>query len=196
MTQEIQSSIGLKDVVYAKLVSDDKTGVAYDQVKPAAPAISAAINRGGSASTTYADDRAIAVGTTPGVTTIELGVTHLPKEVQADWFGHEIVNGVLVRRGTDKSPYIALGFRSETSDGSFKYVWLFKGKFTPPSMEHGTKGESIEAKTPTTTGTFISRNYDEASDIDVHDTDTNLPQGLIENWLKAVVDPAKLTATP
>lgn len=193
---EVQASVGLKDLVYALLVSDDKTGVAYDDVKPAAPAISANINRGSSATPIYADDRVVAVTTSTGVTTIEIGITHLPKQVQAEWLGHEIINGILVRKKTDKAPYLALGFRSETSDGSYKYVWLYKGKFQAPSMEHGTKGESAEPKTPTISGTFIERNYDEASDIDVHDTDTDIPEGVIAKWFTEVIDPAEVDTTP
>ncbi len=43
-------------------------------------------------------------------------------------FGNQIdENGVLVRTAQDKPPYFAVGFKSEKSDRSFRYVWLYKG---------------------------------------------------------------------
>lgn len=36
-------------------------------------------------------------------------------------------NGVLVRTATDKPPYFAVGFKSEKSNGKYRFVWLYKG---------------------------------------------------------------------
>ena len=52
----------------------------------------------------------------------------IPLSIQEMVFGNQIDdNGVLVRTATDKPPYFALGFKSEKSDSTFRFVWLYKG---------------------------------------------------------------------
>ena len=52
----------------------------------------------------------------------------IPLMIQEKIFGNRIDdNGVLVRTAQDKSPYYAVGFRSEKSDKTYRYVWLYKG---------------------------------------------------------------------
>lgn len=38
---------------------------------------------------------------------------------------------MLVRTASDRPPYFAVGFKSEKSDGTFRYVWLFKVRAKP-----------------------------------------------------------------
>jgi len=47
----------------------------------------------------------------------------------------------------DVPPDCALGFRSMKSNGSYIYVWLLKGKFTPPGLTTETKGETPAPQT-------------------------------------------------
>lgn len=52
----------------------------------------------------------------------------IPLAIQEQIFGNQIDdNGVLVRTASDKPGYFAVGFKSEKSDGAFRYVWLYKG---------------------------------------------------------------------
>ena len=54
--------------------------------------------------------------------------TDVPLAIQEMIFGNQIDdNGVLVRTASDRPPYFAVGFKSEKSDGAFRYVWLYKG---------------------------------------------------------------------
>jgi len=188
--------ISLRDLHYAKLTKDDLTGVTYDAVKPLAPAISANVNRNSASTSLYADDGVIEVATSVGETELELGVADIPQEVQADLLGHEIRAGVLIRKSSDQSPYVGIAFRSECADGSYKYVWLYKGKFQVPSQEHNTKGESVEFQTRTITGKFANRTFDGITDIEANSATTGLPSGLITGWFDAVVQPEDLVVTP
>jgi phi13 family phage major tail protein len=188
--------VGLRRLVYAKLLTDTTTGVTYDEVKRLAPAINANINRNSSSTSLYADDGVTEVATSTGETELELGVADIPQEVQADLLGHEIRAGVLIRSNKDVAPYVAIGFESECADGTYKMVWLYKGKFQAPSQEHNTKGESIEFQTRTITGRFANRDFDGITDIEANSGTTGLPAGLIDGWFDEVVQPADLVATP
>jgi len=190
------TTISLRNLVYSKLTKDDATGVTYDAVKKFAPAISANINRNSSSTSLYTDDGVSEVATSTGETELELGVSNIPLAVQADVLGHEIRAGVLIRKATDQSPYVAIGFESENSDGSYKLVWLYKGKFQVPSQEFQTKGESVEFQTRTITGKFAKRDFDGVSEIETNSNATGLPAGLVDGWLDEVVDMADLVATP
>ena len=47
----------------------------------------------------------------------------VPLAIQEQIFGNQIDdNGVLVRTASDRPPYFAVGFKSEKSDGAFRYT--------------------------------------------------------------------------
>jgi len=190
------ATISLDKLVYAKVTKDDETGYTAGPVKPFAPAMSSNVNRNSSSTSLYADNGVAAVATSSGETELELGTSEIPLPVQADVLGHELRNGVLIRKKTDKAPYIAVGFRSENDDNSDKLVWLYKGKFQVPGQEFATKGESVEFQTRTITGKFAARKFDGVSDIEADTNNEEIPAGVAENWFNEVVDIADLVATP
>lgn len=155
--------VGLRDLHYAVLTSDDSTGVEYDTPKPIVGAINATITPTTNSATLYADDGAAETATALGEITVALNTKDLPSEVQADLLGHEVNSeGVLIRKSTDVAPYVAIGFKSEKSNGKFRYVWLYKGKFQPSEQAYNTKTDTPEFQTPTINGTFVRREFDDA----------------------------------
>ena len=46
---------------------------------------------------------------------------------------------MLVRTASDRPPYFAVGFKSEKSDGAFRYVWLYKVRAKPMTESYKTK---------------------------------------------------------
>jgi|APAga8741244001_1050109.scaffolds.fasta_scaffold18615_2 phi13 family phage major tail protein len=187
------AQIGLDKLVYALVTKDDETGYTAGPVKSFAPAMSSNVNRNSSSTSLYADNGVKAVATSTGDTELELGTTKIPLPVQAEVLGHELRNGVLIRKKTDKAPYVAVGFRSENDDNSDKLVWLYKGKFQVPGQEFASKGESVEFQTRTITGKFASRDFDGVSDIEADTNNEELPDGLVDTWFNEVVDIADLT---
>ena len=73
----------------------------------------------------------------------------IPLTIQEMIFGNAIDdNGVLVRTASDRPPYFAVGFKSEKSDGTFRYVWLFKVRAKPATETYATKeGTSVTRQT-------------------------------------------------
>lgn len=155
--------IGLNNLVYAKLLTDEKSSQAtYDTVTSIAGAISANINPNASSETLFADDGPYETASTIGQITLELNVADLPLEVQAALFGHTLTaEGVLIRKSNDVPPWVAVGFKSLKSNGKYRYTWLAKGKFGLPEQNNQTKGDSVTYNTPTTTGSFVKRESDD-----------------------------------
>ena len=92
----------------------------------------------------------------------------------------------------DKAPYVAIGFRSLKSDGSYRYVWLYKVKFSVPAEKFATKGSSITYNSPTITG--VGKALDKKVN-DRHlykysvDSNSTGAETVVAGWFTAVVFP-------
>ena len=86
----------------------------------------------------------------------------IPLAIQEQIFGNQIdENGVLIRTSTDKPPYFAVGFKSEKSNGNFRYVWLYKVRAKPLTENYATKeGTTINRQTGEVEWTAIKRTHD------------------------------------
>ena len=86
----------------------------------------------------------------------------IPLIIQEKIFANAIDdNGVLIRTAQDKPPYFAIGFKSEKSDGKFRYVWLYKVRAKPVTENFATKeGKTINRQTPEVEFTAIKRTHD------------------------------------
>lgn len=156
------ATIGLRDVYYAKLLTDPVDGTpTYEAPKHIAGAISANVNPNSSSATLFADDGPSDTAATLGEISLELNMKDLDLATQAELLGHTLDNGVLKKKGADVPPWVAVGFRTLKSNGSYRYYWLNKGKFATPEEDLQTKGDSIEFQTPTITGSFVKRDSDD-----------------------------------
>lgn len=182
------STIGLKNLHYAKVTSDDATAVVYGLIMPIAPAIAVDMKTSSSSAILYADDAPGDIDTATGVTEVTINTSDLATAVEADLLGHTVnASGVMVRNFDDQPPYVAIGFSSKTSDGGEMFVWLLKGKFRVPDSAHKTKGESIEHQTPSIIGQFIRRNSDNNWMYKARSKDEGVDAATITNWFNASV---------
>jgi len=187
--------IGLKDLHYALLVQDDENGVSYQTPVKITGAITANINPNTTIESLFADDGPMETASSLGQIELELVAADFPLDVQATLLGHTVVNGRLVRKASDVPPWVAIGFRSLKSNGKYRYVWLLKGKFYVPEMNHETKSDTINFQTPTMNAAFVKRDYDDAW---IHQTDedmTDYTPAIGDNWFNQV-DPTDDTAAP
>lgn len=187
------ATIGLRDVHYALLTSDGSTGTVYSAPVKIAGAISANINPNTSSATLFADDGPYDSAATLGEISLELNLADVPPTASAAMLGHSYKNGLLVKKSSDQPPYLAIGYRSLKSNGQYRYTWLYKGKFTDGEQNNQTKGDSIEYQTPTITGAFVKRDFDDAWQIEADSDDTAVKSGVITGWFTAVVDPDNTT---
>ena len=92
----------------------------------------------------------------------KLKMADIPLTIQEMLFANKIDdNGVLIRATQDKPPYFAIGFKSEKSNGKYRYVWLFKVRAKPLTENFATKeGNTVTRQTPEVEFTAIKRTHD------------------------------------
>lgn len=188
------ATIGLRDVHYAVLIGDTTSACTYEDPVRVVGAISANVNPNSSSATLFADDGPYDSSSTLGEIELELNMADIPPVHSNALLGHAYTNGVLVRKATDVAPYVALGYRSLKSNGAYRYTWLLKGKFSDGEQNNQTKGDSIEYQTPTITGSFVKRDYDDAWQVEADSDDTTINPTTITGWFTEVVDPATVVA--
>lgn len=153
--------IGCDNLVYAIMTTEDTATAApqYGDVKAAPGVISVNINPNASQETLFADDGPMDTATTLGKVDVAINKAELTTENKADLLGHQIDdNGGIVYGDSDVPPWVAIGFRTLKSNGKYRYVWLYKGKFTDPEDNNETKGDSINFQTDTINGQFVKLN--------------------------------------
>lgn len=155
--------IGCDNLVYAQMTTEDtpEQEPVYGAVKKAPGVMSININPNGAQETLFADDGPMDTASTLGKIDVEIQKNELTSENKADLLGHEIdANGAVVYADSDIAPWTAIGFRTLKSNGKYRYVWLYKGKFTEPEDNNETKSDSINFQSDTINGQFTKLNYE------------------------------------
>jgi len=146
---EYKSVVGIDQVYYALVTQDDSS--CYTAGTPAvlAPAISVSAEPNTSLETQYADNKPFDVMTGEGETKITFDATAIPIEVLATLLGKQFdaaTGRIFDSGGEAVPPDVALGFRSKKSNGSYRYYWYLKGKFSAPKEEADTQKEKMDPK--------------------------------------------------
>jgi len=176
--------VGLNDLHYALLTKDDETGVTYSAPVKVSGAITAKITPKSNSETLFADDGPAEIATALGEIDVELETKDLDLSTQAALLGHTVNAGVIMKKASDNAPYVALGFKSKKSNGKYRYVWLFKGKFMPPDQEYATQEDKPKFQTPTIKGSFIRRDNDLAWQVVGDEDETGFTEGA--TWFDSV----------
>lgn len=197
--------IGCDNLVYAIMKTEDTATSApvYDEPKPAPGVMHVNINPNPSLETLFADDGPMETATTLGNIDVEIQKNELTTENKADLLGHTIDgNGALVYGDSDVPPYVAVAFRTLKSNGKYRYIWLYKGKFTDPEETNETKGDSINFQTDTISGQFVKLNYQYTIGdkkvrpwkYELDGDNQNAKTETMEAWFSAVQFPVAATA--
>jgi len=159
----VASTVGLKNVVIAPVVSDTDAGISYDTLQDFAGAIDAQIApENADPEVQYADDQEFDVVYPDPEIKLTMEMADIPLLIQEMILNNVIDdNGVLIRAAGDTPGYFALGFKSEKADGTYRYVWLFKGRAAPMTEQYHTKeGTTLTRQTGKLEWTFIKRTFD------------------------------------
>ncbi|WP_350342346.1 major tail protein [Proteinivorax tanatarense] len=154
------AQIGLKKLHFVELIEDTNEVLTYGEVQKLSGAINATINPAVNTQELYADDQLWDSVSSLGKIDVEIETADLPLKLRAKLTGSKMEDGVLVEKATDSPPYIALGFKSQKSNGEYRYVWLLKGVAQPMAEDYSTKTENIEHRTPRLTLVFMPRTFD------------------------------------
>lgn len=156
------TKIGCDNLVYAIMTTEDtpEQAPAYSDVKRAPGVMSLNINPNSSTETLFADDGPMEVASTAGKIDVEIQKNELTSQNKADLLGHALdTNGAVVYGDSDVAPWVAIGFRTLKSNGKYRYVWLYKGKFAEPEDNNETKGDGINFQSETISGQFARLNH-------------------------------------
>ena len=153
----------LRNVVYAVVTNDGTSGTEYGAIKRLPGAINATINPSVNTESLYADDGEYEYLESFAGADMELSLVDIPLEDQAAILGHTYDQSkkMIVRKSNDHAPYIAIGFLSEVFTGTYRVVWMLKGKFTDPESTYATAEENPAWNTPSMSGHFIRRLSDD-----------------------------------
>jgi phi13 family phage major tail protein len=159
----VSSTVGLKNMVLAPLTVDTEAAVTYGALQLVAGAIEATITpENTDPEIQYADDIEFDVLYPDPELSFKTKMADIPLAIQETIFGNAIDdNGVLVRASVDKPPYYAVGFKSEKSNGTYRFVWLYKVRAKPVTETYATKeGGTVTRQTGEVEWTAIKRTHD------------------------------------
>lgn len=191
--------IGVDNLVYAPLTKDTDSEITYGPVKKLAGVMKISVNPNSSTETAFYDDGPGESASTLGDIEVEIEKAELSLDERAALLGHELTDkGVLVYGASDSAPYVALGFRTLKSNGSYKYVWLMKGKFAEPEDSNETKGDSVSFQSDTISGSFAKTNHafkvgskkKQAWKFETDDDLESKDEGTIQAWFTKPYTPA------
>ena len=121
-----------------------------------------------------------------GLIEVEIDASDIDLAIQAIWLGHTVSGGKMTLNAEDEAPDIAIGFKTVKSDGTFRYIWLYKGRFREPTVSHVTRGATITYAVPKLIGSFMSRDYDGNWQVSAEDGLAGWTASVGTNWFNAV----------
>ena len=189
----VSSTVGLKNMVIAPLTVDTEETLTYGDLQLVAGAIEATITPDNAdPDIQYADDIEFDVLYPDPELTFTTKMADIPLAIQEMIFGNNIDdNGVLIRTSTDKPPYFAVGFKSEKSNGKFRFVWLYKVRAKPLTENYATKeGTTINRQTGEVEWTAIKRTHDSRYQAVADEGENGFTAAMGETFLTNVYTPS------
>lgn len=159
----VSSTVGLKNMVLAPLTADTEMTHTYGALQLVAGAIEATVTPDNAdPDIQYADDIEFSVLYPDPEISFKTKMADVPLAIQEMIFANRIDdNGVLIRTAGDTPPYFAVGFKSEKSDHSYRYVWLYKVRAKPVSETYASKeGKTVTRQTGEIEWVAIKRTHD------------------------------------
>ena len=188
----VSSTVGLKNVVLAPVTVDNETTTTYGTLQAVAGAIEATITpENTDPEIQYADDVEFDVLYPDPELSFKTKMADIPLAIQEMVLGNNIdENGVLIRAASDKPPYFAVGFKSEKSNGNYRYVWLYKVRATPVTETYATKeGATITRQTGELEWTAIKRTKDGLYQAVADEGENGFTEAMGATFLATVYEP-------
>lgn len=165
MAEYVDEFRGTDDLYYAEVtVDDNETGEGHGYVtgtvKRLAPVAEISRTTETSSDTKYYDNKPAFTINAEGADTITLNVPALDLETLADITGKQIdaTTGAFMD-GESKPKHFALGYRLGLTDGTYRYVWRYKGSFAIPDETSATKNAGTDSNGQELTYTGVMTNH-------------------------------------
>ena len=152
------AKIGLTNFRYAILTESLDGSYSYGGALTPAKAISCSTEITNNSAMLYADDTLAESDMSFQSGTVTIGIDKTDNQTMATLLGHTVDSNTdeIIRNANDTAPYVGLGrVITEIVNGVYQYTVeiLFKCKFSEPSQDNNTKGESVEFSTYELKGT-------------------------------------------
>lgn len=153
--------IGLNNFWYSHLTEAQDGTPSYNGPKSFGKAVSCNVSISNNSAALYADDALAESDTTFQSGTVTLGVDDDREATFADILGHEIDSetGEVTYNVDDVAPWVSLArivVKLVENVKIYKVEVLYKVKFSEPSQDDTTRGESVEFATPEIEGTIAT----------------------------------------
>lgn len=194
----VSSTVGLKNVVIAPLIEDTEEKHSYGTLQLMAGALEASITpENTDPNVQHADDVEFDVLYLDPELTFKTSMADIPLAIQEMIFNNKIdKNGVLIRSASDKPPYFAVGFMSEKSNHTYRYVWLYKVRAKPMTENYKTKeGRNVTRQTGEIQWTAIKRIHDGQYQAVADEGENGFDETKAAAFLSSVYEP-EFTQTP
>lgn len=150
---------GVEGLVIAPIISDDNEtdgGYKTGTVVPLCPVAEIGKEVESSSEAHYYDNQAMIIIQSEGPDTISITGAGMPLETIALISGkhYDKTTGAMID-GPIETRYFALGYKTKATDGTYRYVWRYKGTFAIPADAHKTEDNGTEANGTTLTYTGI-----------------------------------------
>lgn len=192
------AKIGLTNFRYSILTEAADGTPSYNGAKTPGKAISCNVEISNNSATLYADDALAESDTSFQSGTVTMGIDEDDLTTMAALLGHTITEGVMTRSVMDVAPYVGLGrivTKMVNNVISYKVEFLYKVKFSEPSAENQTRGESVEFATTEIEGTVSALkngNWSVAQSFTTKDAAITY----LESLMAAPTQAAETTETP
>lgn len=159
MAQYVDEFRGTDNLVYAEVLTDNNEtseGYTTGAVKILAPVAEISKTVETASDTKYYDNKAVLTINAEGADTITLTVPALDLPTLAEITGktYDATLGAFMD-GEAIPKYFALGYRLKLTDGTYRYVWRYKGRFAIPDETSQTENASTDTNNQQLTYTGI-----------------------------------------
>lgn len=164
MAEYVDEFRGTDDLYYAEVTADNNqsgegsdNGYVTGTVKRLAPVAEISKTVETASDTKYYDNAPAITINAEGADTITLNIPALDLATLADITGKQIDAATGAFMDGESTPkYFALGYRLGLTDGTYRYVWRYKGSFAIPDETSQTKNAGTDSNGQTLTYTGIT----------------------------------------
>lgn len=153
------AKIGLTNFRYGVLTEAADGTPTYGGPLTPGKAVSCTVDITNNDASLYADDALAESDTSFAGGSVTMGIDEADLTTMANLLGHTLTEGVMTRSVDDVAPYVGLGrivTKMVSNVQKFKVEFLYKVKFSEPSQDNQTKGESVEFSTTEISGTVAA----------------------------------------
>ena len=175
--------IGLDNFYYTPITTDTATDTTYGTAVRIMNITEATMNPNSTIETFFADDGPAEVFSQIGEIELSISVGELPPKDYAFLLGATYANGVVEYETTATAPDVAVSFRSQKSNGEYKYLCVYKGKFSVPEENFQTKADGVNFQPQTIMFKGVQRKSDGKVYRTIDSDDATLPSGVTKTTL-------------